>query len=99
MLFAGHTFEEARKNIEEAIRLYLDDADEDTKAYLRPRSEDRDCPRSPRCPEGNVPQYPPPRTNLTRRVLATPEVEDEESATPRWAGPGNEKRPAEDSLE
>ena len=31
----GDTFEEARKNVEEAIRLYLDDADEDTKAYLR----------------------------------------------------------------
>lgn len=33
----GDTFEEARKNIEEAIRLYLDDADEETKTYLRSR--------------------------------------------------------------
>ena len=33
----GDTFEEARKNVEEAIRLYLDDADEDTKTYLQSR--------------------------------------------------------------
>ncbi len=33
----GDTFEEARKNIEEAIRLYLEDADEETKTYLRSR--------------------------------------------------------------
>jgi antitoxin HicB len=33
----GDTFEEAKKNIEEAIRLYLDDADEETQDYLRSR--------------------------------------------------------------
>lgn len=33
----GDTFEEAKKNIEEAIRLYLDDTDEETKGYLYSR--------------------------------------------------------------
>lgn len=33
----GDTFEEARQNIEEAIRLYIDDADEETKSHLQSR--------------------------------------------------------------
>ena len=36
----GDTFEEARKNIKEAIELYLDDADEDIKEHLRTRREE-----------------------------------------------------------
>lgn len=33
----GDTFEEARKNIEEAIRLYIEDADEDTQLHIHSR--------------------------------------------------------------
>lgn len=35
----GETFEEARKNIAEAIELYLDDADEETRALLKNKGE------------------------------------------------------------
>ncbi len=36
----GDSFEEAKVNIEEAIRLYVDDADEDMKAYLNTRKSE-----------------------------------------------------------
>ena len=36
----GETFEEAQKNITEAIQLYLEDADEETRALLRDRGRD-----------------------------------------------------------
>lgn len=41
----GDTFEEARQNIEEAIRLYLDDADEETKSSRR---------SNPRCNQATI---------------------------------------------
>lgn len=36
----GETFEEAQKNITEAIELYLEDADEETQTLLRDRGDD-----------------------------------------------------------
>lgn len=36
----GDTFEEAQKNITEAIELYLEDADQEIKTSLRERGED-----------------------------------------------------------
>lgn len=36
----GDTFKEARKNIEEAILLYIEDADEDTQEFIQSRGEE-----------------------------------------------------------
>ncbi len=36
----GETFEEAQKNIVEAIELYLEDADEETQTLLRDRGDE-----------------------------------------------------------
>ncbi len=35
----GETFEAAQQNIVEAIQLYLEDADEETRAHLRERGD------------------------------------------------------------
>ncbi len=35
----GETFEEAQRNITEAVALYLEDADEETQALVRNRGE------------------------------------------------------------
>lgn len=36
----GETFEEAQRNITEAIQLYLEDVDEETRTYLRERGKE-----------------------------------------------------------